>query len=533
MPLPNDPKMNWPPKGWEKVFDLYREHSAWYSGDPNEIAKVYSSMVPGTSKRAQFWSKDLFEERKTMIHIPVAGDLASVSADMLFGEAPKFTIPEANAVEEIETEPAKPQQPNQLVDPENPDEPPTHPSMAPPKREYRPKDPAAVKAQERLEEIVEAGGYVNQLIEAAETGAALGGVFLKVNWDKDVASYPILSSVQADRAIPEFKWGILSAVTFWKIIHEDDERNQVYRLLERHEPGVIYYGLYKGTPEKLGSEVSFDLFEETKDLPTVTHMPEGVTLACRYVPNMRPHRRFRNSPLGQSDYSGAEGLMDSIDEVYSSWMRDIRLGRGRIIVSEQFLEKDTEGNFGFDLDKEVFSTLDMDALSMEKAGITPTQFAIRMEEHRQTAIELLERIVTGAGYSPQSFGLKIEGRAESGTALNIRERRSLMTRAKKSRFWKSAIEDILEIALIIDKEILGGQHEVYRPSVELQDSLVYDPESVGRTVELLKRASAASTETLVRIVNPQWTDAEIKAEVDKILEESGMGMPSPFEAGID
>ena len=57
-------------------------------------------------------------------------------------------------------------------------------------------------------------------------------------------------------------------------------------------------------------------------------------LAVVYVPNQRPSS-WRNDPLGQhlgrSDLAGVESLMDALDEAYSSWMRDIRLGKARLL----------------------------------------------------------------------------------------------------------------------------------------------------------------------------------------------------------
>ena len=72
-------------------------------------------------------------------------------------------------------------------------------------------------------------------------------------WDHDVADHPLLDVVHADAAVPEFRWGILTAVTFWRVVSEDN--SQVVRHLERHEPGVIFHGLYRGSKDKLGVKV--------------------------------------------------------------------------------------------------------------------------------------------------------------------------------------------------------------------------------------------------------------------------------------
>lgn len=489
VPLPDNPQMKWPPENWRQVYEKYAEWAAWYSGDPNQLAAVHSAMVYTPTPRGRHWAKDVQEERRTMIHVPIAGDIATASADLLFSESPDIRIPEAH--EERAGSDAK-------------------------------------KTQERLEQIIEGIGLHNRFLEAGESAAALGGVFLKATWDKEVSPYPILSIAQADNAIPEFRWGVLTAVTFWKEIEEDGDT--VWRLLERHEKGVILTGLYKGTRDKLGARVSLktrpDTANEQDEIKTRID-----DLLVRYVPNIRPNNLWRGSALGKSDYAGSEGLMDALDEVYTSWIRDIRLGVGRLIVPDYWLEKTPDGQQGFDIDREVFTTLP-GVSPTQDVGITVSQFEIRTEQHRQTALDLLDRIISRAGYSPQTFGLKIEGRAESGIALNIRERKSFVTKAKKERYWKPALEDILRIMLHIDREFLGNSVTVFRPSVAIQDSIQNDLLQTSQAVEMLNRAEAASIWTKVRMVHPDWSEEQVTEEVQRIKEERGLAMPNPDEVGM-
>lgn len=487
MPLPENPRMKWPPEEWKKVFDVYAEHDAWYSGDPNRIAEVHSARIYTPTPRGRFWASSVHEERRVMLHVPIAGDIASMSADLLFAEAPKFRIPEAHGMRASSD---------------------------------------AKAAQERLDQIINDSNMVDRLLEAAEVCAALGGVFIKPSWDKELADHPMLSVAHVDNAIPEFRFGMLTAVTFWTVIEEDD--GVVWRLLERHERGRILYGLYKGDRDTLGMRVSLDTHSVTAGRPDVieTQYPG---LLVRYVPNMLPNRRFRGWPIGRSDYDGCEGLMDALDEVFTSWMRDIRLARARIIVPEEWLSKDEFGNLRFDIDQEVFTVLDIDPVTTSNNfNLTTSQFAIRTEEHQKAALELIDRIITNAGYSPQSFGLRIEGRAESGTALNIRERRSYITKSKKERYWKGPIQDVLEMMLIIDNlHLNNGTPMGFKPVVEFQDASTHDMSQLAETVELLARAQAVSIDTKVRMLHPDWSEEQIQQEVRRIMQETGVLLPEP------
>jgi len=98
-------------------------------------------------------------------------------------------------------------------------------------------------------------GTHSALLEAAFYAAGLGGVYLRLVWDKDVADHVMLDIVDADRAVPDFRWGHMVGVTFWDklAVPEGTSEQAVWRHLERHEPGRILHGLYKGTADKLGS----------------------------------------------------------------------------------------------------------------------------------------------------------------------------------------------------------------------------------------------------------------------------------------
>lgn len=491
----------WIPANWKDVYLKYLEHSAWYSGDPNFLASVYSGMVKTPTLEGMFWSQQLKNEVRTMVHVPLAGDMAATSSNLLFSEPPNILIPEAH---------------------ENAN------------------DSQAKYTQERIYTIAEEGDFFTKLLTAAETAAAMGGVYILPKWDKSFKPFPVMEVVQADRAIPEFRWGFLQAVTFWTELDNDyvsdygikgifnrRQKDVVWRHLERHEKGVILHGLYKGTRDNLGIQVGLAARPETQDLQPVVNT--GIDdLLVRYIPNMTPNRLFRDLAIGQSDFQGSEGLLQSLDATFTSWIRDIKLGQGRIIVPSQWLERTADGEFSFDVDKELYTALDIDPSSAEKAGLTLSQFEIRVDEHEKTASNLIERIITNAGYSPQTFGLHIEGRAESGTALTIRERKSYITKGKKEQFFKSAIEAILELMLIIDNAVFDSKTGIYRPTLEYKDGLAFDLDNVSKTIETLERAKAISTKTKVSMAHPEWTTEQIEEEAKMIMEEAGI-MPAAQE----
>jgi A118 family predicted phage portal protein len=497
VPLPVGGETPWPPAEFAAITRDVDEWAAWYSGDAGRLAAFYGTTPTeaGTDqrpRRARFWTKragDPAGGGRIQLHVPIASDLAATSADLLFGDPVEIRIPDAGS----ETE--------------------------------------ATATQERWDTIRDRSSFDLAIIEGAEVAAALGGVYLRVGWDRAVADTPLITAVHADAAVPTFAYGRLVAVTLWRVVL--DNGGEVWRHLERHEPGRILHGLYAGDARTLGARIPLDSHPETEGLDPEVILPAemGGRLTVAYVPNVRPNRRHRSSWTGRSDYAQAEPMLDALDEAWTSWMRDLRLGVARIVVAEDFLRRTGRGGGAtFDLDDEIYSTLNLDPETRDRGdAITPVQFAIRVDEHERTTTSLMERIVTNAGYAPQTFGLHIEGRAESGTALNVRERKTIKTRARKAAYWTPALQETVATALAVDRFVLGNRVAVpTTPIVSFSDPFVEQDgiETVARSVEMLQRAQAISMQTAVRMAQPDLDDGEVDAEVERIRDQYALG-PDP------
>jgi hypothetical protein len=479
MALPVNPKQSWPPLR-ENGGDL-DTWAAWYSGDPQRLTADAQPQQNRTA-RLFFWKRRTPVGRpQSGLHMPLAGEVASVSADLLFGDPFDLTVA----------------------------------------------DKAAAK---RLDELRSDTSLQNKLLEGAETCAALGGAYLRASWDKGLADEPFLTTMLPDHAVPEFRYGRLTAVTFWREVAGDSQKGVVLRHLERHERGVILHGLYRAEKDLLGHAIDLKASPDTEGLESVITLPDALAkrLAVAYVPNVLPDKRRPTSPQGRADVEGCESLLDALDETYTSWMRDIRLGKSRIVVPADALEPAVFGGGrgagkSFDADREVFTELEVDPQHMD---ITPVQFDLRTAEHAETALHLFERIVSEAGYSPQTFGLKIEGRAESGTALRLREARTFKTMARKQRYWAPALADACELLLVLDGAIFGRPVTPERPRISWPEETA-TPQEVAQTLTLLRTAEAASTETMVRMLHVDWDDQLVAGEVARIQAERGAPVPEP------
>lgn len=547
MPLPSDPKTPWPPASVAPMIDTYQRWGAWYSGNVDKLCQAYGGMLStiddpkgydsdpsrrsifSRSRERMFWGNIAGPGnnalRSARLHIPLASDVAATSADLIFGAMPTlYCVDDATPAQGSLTAPSD--QPQAKGD--------ASPSPGDAKRLYRANSHRST--QDYLDECVEEEGVQARLLEAAEIAAAHGGVFLRVGWDKQVADHPLLDSITPDKAVPEWRSNRLAAVTFWRILPNVfdgmvGEGGKVWRHLERHERGVILHGLYRGTRDRLGDKIDLKGHPDTA-MFLDSNETGASRLAVEYLPNIAPDRDMPGRPEGRSDYAGIDGPMDALDEVWTSWMRDIRLAKGRLIVPDSYLENRGRGQGAvFDPEQEVFQTVD--ALpATEGMSIQLVQFDIRVEQHQATAMALTAAALRGAGYSVQTFGEGGDGIAATATEVDSRESRSDKTRARKIGYAQPVTRRVMSTLLEIAIRQFGPDGvKAIRPRIEFPDAVAASPAEIGQVVQLLFAAEAASVFTRVKMVNPDWSEDQINEEVDRMREDVKAAMPDVAPPG--
>ncbi|WP_228809993.1 phage portal protein [Nocardia farcinica] len=500
---------DWPPEPFDIAQDAYGVFSAWWSGDTDVLQAVYSGQhqlpAPRTSqlrggvigRLARFWwGRPVLQDSKRL-HVPAAADVATTSADLLFGQPPSWLLTEGDATN--------------LKD-----------------------------AQARLNELLDGADTVATLLEGAEVQAALGGVFLRLWWDKSSTDKVMLSAVGPDAAIPQWRYGQLAAVTFWTIVAKD--KHGTWRHLEHHEPGRIEHALYLGDGDNIGRRMPLDsldsmtwaaeLVDENSSVATGV---EGLTAA--YVPNVRPARRWRNVPqlsaLGRSDFEGVEPLFDALDEAWSSWMRDLDLAKARLFVAQELLEDNEPGKgASWDPEQQIFTPVPSDSLSVnDDTGarlVQAQQFAIRVEEHAKTCERLVKEILRACGYSVGDFDDSGTG-TMTATEVSARKDKSNTTRARKILYWQSALQPLARTMLELDRIVYNRPDYGLKadPEMKFPVRVDQDPIALSTAMANLKTAQLISTETAVRELHPNWSNPEVAEEVARILKENTYEVPDP------
>jgi len=500
MPMPTGGA--WPPPAHQPAYQAYAEWDAWYVGDTSTLSDLYigrgatkirpsqrAGGVIGTVSRWLWGNPPRGGQRDTRLHVPVPADLAAMSAGLLFSESPALTV-ESTEVQ------------------------------------------AAIERMERT--------LLKTLRHAAELGSVHGDVYLTPVIDKELSPDGVIPHfVPADAAIPTIRFGRLVEVTFWSVLHES--AGTCVRLLEHHDvvngAGRITYAVFEGSADQLGKMIPFAEHEATQylagEVDSTGAQPTGLKrLDVVRVPNAGAQRRWRKlGPLkyhGRSDMDGNEPIFDRIDEGWTSWMTDIRNGKGRITVADWMLQSNGPGSGAtFDAEREVYVGLNMlpDKTSGGGNALTVTQFEIRHVEHKATIDSLMEVAMRHAGLSSQTMGEEGDV-AMTATEAQARERQSFVSKGDRENEWTPAIADYAELHLELEALLFGGPPPE-RPNVEFSDGVSESPEAVARTVQLLHAAEAVSVDTRVRMVHPDWDDDQVAAEVTKIKGDQ----PAPIEVG--
>lgn len=477
-------KNQFPPINW--LWQEYDRAADWYSGDP---ARLVNSNYWATSGKHSFWKSS--EDIK--VHVPLPADIAAMSAGMIFATSPEVTC-EHEAT------------------------------------------------QERIDEIMQEAGIYSVLLRAAELASVFGGVFLKWTWDAINDTVPRLAAVPANAGMPKFIGGKVKEITFWTIVREDEDTGTVWRLQEIYKPdGHIYSVLLKGDTNNLGSEMPLDSIPETEGILPDTNSGTETMLAF-YVPNILPNRTRPHLPIGRSDFEGLYGLFDSLDEAYSAMQRETRLTKTTVIVPAEYLRRRTEifddgklkaTDFVYENGTGAFTALDIDS-DRSSSPITVVNPQIMAESRIAVCDNLIRQILSLAGYAPQSAGLDIEGRAESGTALTVRERKSIRTTETKKTYWWHAINDIIRAMLRLDKKVFrSAVNPEEEFSVELPTNNQPDIGQLAQIVEQLERAGAASIQTKVTMLHPDWSEEQCEEEIARIQQESSLAAQLDMSAAIE
>jgi hypothetical protein len=518
--MPTFPEIQsvWPPVQFEPVFDKLQEHNAWLSDDVGALQRIYGTVhretnslhvhdaalyrgglkgtIGGMLQRGWYGKPvtSSLGSQKTILHAPLAAEVCSLSADSLYGRPTSFTV------------------------------------------EGQDDRDTPTPLQKRLDYIANGADPQRRLHEAAETSAGLGGTYWKLDYDRAFDDHVRITWVDADSAFPTHRGGRLTAVTFWSAHVVGDN---VYRHLEVHEAGTISHRVFLGEQDNLGFGVP--LANAADLIPALEYLtaPEedavlvdeyqrtlltGMQrLTAGYGANTLKNPVFRQyahlSWVGKSDLLGLEPFLQAYDQTWSSWIRDIAVGRARIFVGEGLLETGGLGRGAiFDDDRDVFRQV-RSLASADGKEIDAQQFEIRAAEHEATLNALAKQIMRRAGHGVAY--LDGNGRQITATEVDSNDSREDSARDRRIRYGQARDTEAVSAQLEWDGIVFPGAGGM--PGVKVLEKFAEDVQvdldRESRIIGQLRTAGAISRALMVKRANPDMTKKELNDEVKRIEAE--------------
>ena len=155
----------------------------------------------------------------------------------------------------------------------------------------------------------------------------------------------------------------------------------------------------------------------------------------------------------------------------------------------------------------------------DAAAITANQFKIRWQEHEATLKQILGDTLRSAGYSGQIFGESTTV-AMTATEVEDRDRRTLMTGTRKQQYWRPGLRDALYSLQWIEKTVFKRPITPARPLIMWPEMILPSLSETSSTVVAMNTAQAASKQTMIQLLHPDWTDYQVMEELDRIKGEA-------------
>ena len=300
--------------------------------------------------------------------------------------------------------------------------------------------------QERLENILTLNtmDLINKT--AVKTASWSGCVAYKIMIKPDV-DYPIVQVFDKRRFEILTINNRIQEIVF--ITHFKVDSN-LFEFHERYGFGFIRSHLFEVVSHDDKKEVGLTTIEQTKNTePLVEFL--GDFMAAVFVPN--------ETRWGRSDYQGQLSEFDALDEAWSGFVRDVRLGAANVYIPESMQQRDIDGKLiKFN---EFNNNINMLANDMKEKTVNKLEFQqpeIRADDYKITLNQIKDNILENVGIAPVTMGRQTEV-VDSGIARQDKEKPTIRTRSEMIEIWKPSLEELYEKSLK-SQDLIDGNNKV-------------------------------------------------------------------------
>lgn len=409
--------------------------------------------------------------------------------------------------------------------------------------------PAADGDLENLMALYRDGvGGTSELERAGGLCIAEGEIWPRIYVDELAAPRPLLDWVSRRQVFPLWVGPRLAGAAVWTELPRPPKarKGEVYRHFEVHVADTVLNRLYVGKAQELGTRVELEAHPDLAGLDEWWDHELGLLIGR--IPNKLRRDRTR----GVSDFRGILDYLLDLNEACTIGSSNMRLtARRRLVLSAAYANRQATRD---DLELTPEEQVNATASRAPKAEFDPAE-EVLIEDPLDTELgregkdplrileysfdaepliawkrELVESAVTRVGLMPQYVGAgsPADGSyAISGTALRLRLIPTDSVGRAKGRYWLSAMPRILSRMAQLDAKPQAAtgfgrpwENAEGTPVFERRPGIPVDELEEAQKHQARRAAGIESVYTGVRESHPDWTDDEVKAEVDRIREDT-------------
>lgn len=241
-----------------------------------------------------------------------------------------------------------------------------------------------------------------------------------------------------------------------------------------------------------------------------------------------------NSPLGISMYGNAYDTLHALDICYDSLVREVRLGKKRIIVPVTAVKAVVDSETGemrryFDEDDEAYEALNID--DAEALKIQDNSLDLRIEEHAKSINAHLSTLCLQMGFSAATFSFDTQNGIKTATEVISENSKTYKTIKTFQAQIQTAIEklcrNIITLGALYDMEYDGKKiaelaKKDYEISVNMDDAVLEDSKSKLDKAVLLVNNGLISKKTAMtdKRYGICMTEDEAETELAEMAKES-------------
>ncbi|MCX67251.1 hypothetical protein DXP70_08065 [Listeria monocytogenes] len=403
----------------------------------------------------------------------------------------------------------------------------------------------------KIEEALRMTKFDQLNVKAVELSGAGGAAALKIDLFEGI---PYIRVLGANQFWADFRNGEPYRFNFFEKIPSEKDTLNNYYLVETREiltEGNIIGGSRTFTLKTISGndvkEIPIDKapsdvkeFIYSSEIELNKSVAVGLSGLGAYILNNTPsNSRFPFLELGESDLSQCHDLLLSHDYAFNMYMRELEKTKTKVAASNRLFRKmkglDGKEEFYINPDEDYYTLFSGSLDAGQKASdlMQFIQGEFRDGNYRETMEYLAQKVVSKAGYNPNTFNLG--NRDVKATEIWSLQDATVRKIEKKKRLIQNVYEKMLWDFLDLLTTGEGGISKIddgVRIVIEFPDPMTVNLNELSSTLSNFNNARAMSVEEKVRLIHKEWEEEQIQEEVQRIYKENEIGtIPDPEAIG--